>query len=113
MDTSPTTYQPRREAQSDFVAIRGLRYHVNRWGDAAGADPARPPLLMLHGCFFLLAVLTSRSPQPPWTLPLGGGLAMWSFVCYSATATLPGPPQDAGSGTATTSSPEGESNKGE
>ncbi|HUS24425.1 MAG TPA: alpha/beta hydrolase [Candidatus Binatia bacterium] len=29
---------------SDFVRIRGLRYHVRRWG-----DPQLPPLWLLHG----------------------------------------------------------------
>ncbi len=42
-------YQPRRSAQSTFVTLRGLRYHVWQWGDAASATPERPPLLMLHG----------------------------------------------------------------
>jgi pimeloyl-ACP methyl ester carboxylesterase len=46
-------YHARRVAQSDFHAVRGLRYHVNRWGEisAIGANdnPRQPPLLMLHG----------------------------------------------------------------
>jgi pimeloyl-ACP methyl ester carboxylesterase len=42
-------YAPRRLAQSDFVTVRGLRYHVNRWGDGTLASPARPPLVMMHG----------------------------------------------------------------
>lgn len=32
------------DSTSDFVAIRGLRYHVRRWG-----DPAAPKLFLLHG----------------------------------------------------------------
>ena len=42
-------YQPLREALSEFVPLRGLRYHVNAWGDASLASPQRPPLLLLHG----------------------------------------------------------------
>jgi len=45
--TSP--YQPRREARSTFVPLRGLRYHVQQWGDASLATPERPPLVMVHG----------------------------------------------------------------
>jgi len=45
----PSAYPARRAAQSQFVTIRGLRYHVNRWGDAALATPERPPLLLMHG----------------------------------------------------------------
>ncbi|WP_201496492.1 alpha/beta fold hydrolase [Rubrivivax sp. A210] len=42
-------YPPRRPARSGFVALRGLRYHLLQWGDAALATPARPPLVLLHG----------------------------------------------------------------
>ncbi|HSV72018.1 MAG TPA: alpha/beta hydrolase [Methylibium sp.] len=43
---STPAYTPRRTARSEFVAVRGLRYHLHRWGEAgAGA----PPLVMLHG----------------------------------------------------------------
>ena len=42
-------YAARRGARSDFVHVRGLRYHLLTWGDAALATPARPPLVMLHG----------------------------------------------------------------
>jgi len=42
-------YVPRRRASSEFIAVRGLRHHVLRWGDASLATPERPPLLMLHG----------------------------------------------------------------
>jgi pimeloyl-ACP methyl ester carboxylesterase len=31
-------------SQSEFVRIRGLRYHVRRWG-----DPSRPMVVLLHG----------------------------------------------------------------
>jgi pimeloyl-ACP methyl ester carboxylesterase len=39
----------RRIARSAFVAVRGLRYHVNTWGDASLVTADRPPLVMLHG----------------------------------------------------------------
>ncbi|GMV48441.1 MAG: alpha/beta hydrolase [Pseudomonadota bacterium] len=42
-------YAPRCAAQSLFVPLRGLDHHVNAWGDAALATPARPPLVLLHG----------------------------------------------------------------
>jgi pimeloyl-ACP methyl ester carboxylesterase len=48
MTTSPT-YTPRRVARSEFLQLRGLRYHLHVWGDAAQATPERPPLVMLHG----------------------------------------------------------------
>ncbi|HVL57623.1 MAG TPA: alpha/beta hydrolase [Burkholderiaceae bacterium] len=42
MLTSP--YQPLRESRSEFVEVRGLRYHVRVWG-----EPEARPLFMLHG----------------------------------------------------------------
>jgi pimeloyl-ACP methyl ester carboxylesterase len=47
--SEPAPYRPHRAAQSDFVAVRGLRVHVNRWGDASLVTPERAPLVMLHG----------------------------------------------------------------
>ena len=44
-----TAYAPRRIAQSRFVQLRGLRYHLLQWGDAGLVTPQRPPLVMLHG----------------------------------------------------------------
>ena len=44
-----TSYLARRAARSEFVSVRGLRYHVNVWGDASLVTPERPPLVMLHG----------------------------------------------------------------
>lgn len=32
------------ESRSDYIAVRGLRYHVRRWG-----DPAAPMVFLLHG----------------------------------------------------------------
>ncbi len=37
-------YKPRRLPRSFFLPIRGLRYHVRRWGPEAGE-----PLILLHG----------------------------------------------------------------
>jgi len=44
-----TVYQPRREARRTHVTLRGLRIHLNLWGDASLVRPERPPLLMMHG----------------------------------------------------------------
>ena len=43
------TYRVRRQPQSTFLPVRGLRYHVLQWGDASLVTPERPPLVMLHG----------------------------------------------------------------
>ncbi len=42
-------YAARRAARSEFVAVRGVRHHLNLWGDASLVTQARPPLVMLHG----------------------------------------------------------------
>ena len=39
-------YQPRRSFQSEFIPVRGLRYHVLSWGTPT---PGRAPLVMVHG----------------------------------------------------------------
>jgi pimeloyl-ACP methyl ester carboxylesterase len=39
-------YEPRRPARSQFLPIRGLRYHVLTWGEP---QPGAVPLVMLHG----------------------------------------------------------------
>lgn len=39
-------YLVQRPGRSEFVRIRGLRYHVLRWD---GTDDAVPPLVLLHG----------------------------------------------------------------
>jgi len=44
-----TMYLARRAAQSSFLPIRGLQYHLHTWGDASLAQPGRPPLVLLHG----------------------------------------------------------------
>ena len=45
----PSVYAPLRPARSRFVTLRGLRHHLNVWGDAAMATPQRPALLLMHG----------------------------------------------------------------
>lgn len=42
-------YSPRRAATAVELPLRGLRYHLHTWGDAALARPERPVLLLLHG----------------------------------------------------------------
>jgi pimeloyl-ACP methyl ester carboxylesterase len=42
-------YTPLRPPQSQFVAVRGLQYHLHSWGDASLASAERPPLVLLHG----------------------------------------------------------------
>lgn len=44
-----SSYDACRPGHSRFVAVRGLRYHVTIWGDAAPAAAQRPPLVLLHG----------------------------------------------------------------
>ncbi|RZJ21035.1 MAG: alpha/beta hydrolase [Haliea sp.] len=39
-------YQARRPSRSEFVPIRGLKYHVRLWGEPA---PGKVPLVMVHG----------------------------------------------------------------
>ena len=46
---SEPAYAPHRPAQSLFVPLRGLTYHVNAWGDASLATASRPPLVLVHG----------------------------------------------------------------
>jgi pimeloyl-ACP methyl ester carboxylesterase len=41
------TYTPERPARSEFVALRNLRIHVNRWD--APAPPEAPLLVLAHG----------------------------------------------------------------
>lgn len=42
-------YKEKRPAQSEFVPIRGLNYHVQHWGPALPATNSAPPLVLLHG----------------------------------------------------------------
>ncbi|MBS1178666.1 MAG: Hydrolase [Proteobacteria bacterium] len=43
------SYTPKRPGRSQFVSLRGLKHHLNVWGDAAMATPERAPLLLMHG----------------------------------------------------------------
>jgi pimeloyl-ACP methyl ester carboxylesterase len=43
------TYQPQRLAQSQFVPVRGLQYHLHTWGDPSLISPERPALVLGHG----------------------------------------------------------------
>ena len=43
-----SAYVPRRNSESTFIGVRGLRYHVRKWPGDAGQS-GLPPLLMLHG----------------------------------------------------------------
>lgn len=45
----PSPYVPRRSAHSRFVELRGLKHHLNVWGEPLTATPGRPVLLMMHG----------------------------------------------------------------
>lgn len=42
-------YVPRRVSHSRFVAVRGLQYHVNVWGEPAQISRDKPLLLLMHG----------------------------------------------------------------
>ena len=42
-------YKEKRSSRSEFVPIRGLSYHVWLWENASGANPASPPLVLVHG----------------------------------------------------------------
>jgi len=46
---TPTLYAARRASQSRYVPVRGLRYHVTLWGDAAAVTRERPLLVWTHG----------------------------------------------------------------
>jgi pimeloyl-ACP methyl ester carboxylesterase len=46
---NPPAYVVRRAARSEFITVRGLRYHAWRWGDASLISAERPALVMVHG----------------------------------------------------------------
>ncbi len=94
--TSP--YVPRRAAKSITLPVRGLRYAVQTWGDAAQATPERPLLLMLHGWMdvgasfqFVVDALAAREgaqrfiAAPDWRgfgSTAGGGADSYWFPDY-------------------------------
>ncbi len=49
MESPNETYRPRRPWADEWVPLRGGRYHVQRWGEAAADRPPRVPLVLLHG----------------------------------------------------------------
>lgn len=72
-----------RPSRSEFVDVRGLRYHVRTWGDASS-----PPLWLLHGWMdvsasfqFLVDELSReyRVLAPDWR---GFGLTQWAGGGY-------------------------------
>jgi pimeloyl-ACP methyl ester carboxylesterase len=42
-------YSALRVSQPRHLTVRGLRYHLQCWGDASLVRPGRPPLVLLHG----------------------------------------------------------------
>ena len=42
-------YKENRTSRSEFVPIRGLKYHVLRWGPDTSGPGHCPPLVLLHG----------------------------------------------------------------
>jgi pimeloyl-ACP methyl ester carboxylesterase len=42
-------YKPKRPGRSQFVTLRGLKHHLNTWGEPSLVTPQRPPLLLMHG----------------------------------------------------------------
>ena len=46
---TPAPYRAHRASLSRFVDVRGLRYHVNLWGELAQVTRDRPLLVLMHG----------------------------------------------------------------
>ena len=42
-------YKEKRHTRSEFVPIRGLKYHVQHWGPTLPTANSAPPLVLLHG----------------------------------------------------------------
>jgi len=42
-------YKEKRPFRSEFVPIRGLNYHIQRWDSTPGSGSALPPLVLAHG----------------------------------------------------------------
>lgn len=78
-----TAYLPHRAARSEFVAVRGLHYHLYRWGGAAAGTA---PLVMLHGWMDVGAsfqfVVDALAGERPVVAPDWRG--------FGRTASLPG-----------------------
>ena len=54
-------------SRSEFIRVRGLRYHVRRWG-----DDAAPKLFLLHGWLDVSAT---------WQPVVEGLLSRWQVLC--------------------------------
>lgn len=112
MTSEPLRYSPRRHAAGEFVPVRGLRYHLHRWGEARLATPETPAIVMLHGWmdvgasfqFVVDAMAADRLViAPDWrgfgSSDRGGGDCYW-FPDYLADLDtlldklLPGQPVD-------------------
>lgn len=69
MSTS-TAYVPVFPARSEFVTVRGLRYHLLVWGDLARVTPEQPLLVMVHGWMDVAAsfqfMVDALRAQPGW-----------------------------------------------
>lgn len=83
MDLPAAPYVPRRAARAQTLAVRGLRYHVQRWGRDSGT-----PLVLLHGFLdtadtyqFLVDAFAGDHPllAPDWR---GFGRTEWAAGGY-------------------------------
>ena len=76
-------YQAGRPARDEWLSVRGLQYHINRWGPENG-----PVVLLLHGwmdCGATFQFLVDHLPQswriiaPDWR---GFGESQWADDGY-------------------------------
>ncbi|MBI3149310.1 MAG: alpha/beta hydrolase [Betaproteobacteria bacterium] len=81
--SAPGAYQPRRKSSSEFLELRGLRYHLRTWG-----SPSARKLFLLHGWMdvsasfqFLVDALLGQwyLIAPDWR---GFGLSAWTREGY-------------------------------
>ena len=78
MDTR-AIYSPKKTSRSEFINVRGLKYHVRRWGSEDA-----PKLFMLHGSRDLSASwqFTVDALQQDWQIIApdwrGCGLSEWA-----------------------------------
>ena len=63
---TPVIYQPKKLSRSEFIVIRGLKYHVRHWG-REGA----PKLFMLHG---------SRDISASWQFTVDALKGDWHII---------------------------------
>jgi pimeloyl-ACP methyl ester carboxylesterase len=83
-------YAVRRPRAERLVPLRGLRYHLNVWGDASAATPERPLLVALHGWmdvgasfqFMVDALDDSRCIVAPDWRGFGGTANLPGADCY-------------------------------